>query len=153
MVKNAAIALVFVLFTAINSRAEPVTLTFILNIQGFGGPNPELASSVFGERPEVGSTMRAVAQLNPHDRQPDPNYGEYVGEPYGYNVGSPLIAQALRFTLSTPLGLPPSTFSSDAIPLPQALAESATQTALMRDVSNPDRTPPCRLLGRPRRLA
>ena len=38
MVKNAAIALVFVLFTAINSRADSVTLTFILNIEHIWGP-------------------------------------------------------------------------------------------------------------------
>ena len=72
MVRNVALALAFVLVTPGITRADSVTLSFILNIHHIGGPNPELASSVFGETPEVGSTMRAHAQINPHDIQPDP---------------------------------------------------------------------------------
>ena len=60
------------------ARADPVTLTFNLHIETFDGPNPELALGVFGKMPQVGSTMRAVDRMDPHDFLPEePNRGLY----------------------------------------------------------------------------
>lgn len=63
------------------AHADPLTLTFTVHISQVSG-DPQAGLDVFGEKPEVGSTIRAVMLLDPQDREPDdPTVGVYLS-PY-----------------------------------------------------------------------
>ena len=75
-----ALAIAFAVY-ATPAHADPVQIAFDLHIETIGGPHPELALGVFGEMPQVGSTMRAVDRLNPQDLLPEePNRGWYSND-------------------------------------------------------------------------
>ena len=75
-----AIAVAFAVY-ATPAHANPVALTFNLHIEKISGPNPELASVVLGEMPEVGSTVGMVALLEAGDQDSDPGTGHYYSPP------------------------------------------------------------------------